>query len=96
MGEDDLQVPLVQLDLAANPDVVAGLNVGDGVFADIPEQAADLSGLVPELGEQVEIGVAVGAKLFVAQQIDIVEGLSVGELVNELMAHGGAILSGFL
>ena len=60
MGQDHLQRPLEDLGLAANPQVVAGLERPGELFRGVPEPGADAAGLVSKLELKVEISLAVG------------------------------------
>ena len=62
---DHLQTTLIQLHFAADTHIVAGRNILHHLFRDIPHQAADDAGAVAESRKEIQISVAISAKLFI-------------------------------
>ena len=56
-------------------------------FNDIPHEAAHDAGAIPECRQQIQIRVAIGAKLFVGQKINLVDGIAVFEFFDEYACH---------
>ena len=82
--EDDLQGPLEDLGLAPNVQVVAGLERPGQSSLAFQSRAPTLPELVPELQVEVEVALAVGPELLVGDEEDLVDRISVGQLVDDI------------
>ena len=87
VGEDDLERPLEDLGLAADVEVIAGLERPGQLFGGVPEPGADAAGLVSQLELKVEVALAVGPELLVGDQVGLVDRISMGKLVHVAAAH---------
>ena len=85
--EDDLQGALEDLGLAPDVEVVARLEGPRQPLAGVPEPCADAPGLVPELQVEVEVPLAVGPELLVGDQVGLVDGVSVDQLIHIATSH---------
>ena len=73
MAEDDLQGALEELDLALDLQEIAFLEGAEQLLAGVPQAGADGAGAIAQLDLEIEVAVAVGPELFVADEKDLVE-----------------------
>jgi hypothetical protein len=86
-GQDDLQGPLEKLDLAAGADEVADVEGAEQRLAGVPEPGVDHPGAVAEVDLDIEVAVAVGPQLLVGDEVNIFDGLAVGQLGHIPSGH---------
>ena len=67
----------------------------DIFFDHIPHQTADNSGAVSKCRQQVEVCIAVGSQLFIRQQIDLIDGISVLQFLHKHPSHVAAFRESF-
>ena len=82
LGDDQLERPLEELDLAADPDVIARVEAVRHGLARVPHSGADGGGLVPELQVEVRIPLAVGPDLLLGHEQDFFQGVAIGERID--------------
>jgi hypothetical protein len=84
---DHLQPALVELDLAFDADEVTGLEGVARVLVDIPHQPADRPRPVPQLSEQVQVGIPVRPNLLLGQQKHLVHRIPILKFPDPLPRH---------
>src|SRR5262245_33242924 len=86
-GQYDLKCTLKQLHFSLDEQVIADLDMAGLGFADIPQASADGAGALAQLDLQVSITVAVRPPLLVRDQVNFLDRLAVGQLLDETSAH---------
>ena len=87
MREDDLQGPLEDLNLPLDVEEIARLERPGQPLARVPEPGADGARLVAQLQVEVKVALAVGPELLVGDEIDVVDVVPIGELIDETTSH---------
>ena len=68
-------------------EVVARLERPGQLLGGVPEPGADGAGLVAEVEVQVQVALAVGPELLVGDEVDLVDRVAVGQLVDVAASH---------
>ncbi len=87
MAQNDLKGPLEELYLALGEQEITGLEGAVEVLAGIPQPGADRAGAVAQLELEVEVAVTVGPQLLVHYQVNVVERIAVGKLLDKSPCH---------
>ncbi len=91
LAEDELQRPLEELHLAPDEEEVAGLEGAELLVAGVPQAGVDGAGAVAEVGLDVQVAVAVGPQLLVDDEVDLLDGVAVGQLLDETAGHASLL-----
>ena len=84
---DQLHGPLEQLRRALDADVVAVLERLVDRLRGVPHPRADLAGAVGKLHLQIEVAVAIGPKLLLRDDKNLIDGLLMAQLIHEPARH---------
>ena len=89
--QNHLQTALIELNLAFHSDQIAAGHMRHRFLGDIPHHAVDLTGVVAERRQEIQVRVTVGSELFVGEQKDLVNRFTIMELFEKLAGHRNAI-----
>src|SRR5262249_9477376 len=90
MAEDELERALEELHLALNEQEVAGLEGAELLVAGVPQAGVDGAGAVAQVGLDVQVAVAVGPQLLLNDEVDFLDGVAVGKLLDKA-AHESVV-----
>jgi hypothetical protein len=68
--------------------------VGHGFLGNVPHQSVNQPRAIPEAGEEVQVRIAVGPELLIGQKENVIDGITVIQLIQKTPGHGTRISYG--